>query len=112
MQFPPRVQKYLDRYRAEHTKKSTRLTHMLGIPIIVASLPVIPFAPPVGLGMFGAGWALQFVGHYFEGNKPAFYADPLYLAVGPLWVSLEWAELLTGKRLLTDAGEVAEVSAA
>jgi len=112
MQFPPKIQKYLEQYRAEHTKLSTRMTHMIGIPMIVASLPLLPTVPPVGVGLFVGGWALQYLGHYFEGNKPAFYSDPAYLAVGALWVTLEWAEILTGKKLLPEAGEVAEVAAA
>jgi uncharacterized membrane protein YGL010W len=112
MQFGPKITKYLEQYRAEHTKFSTRLTHMIGIPMIVASLPLLPTAPPVGVGLFAAGWALQYLGHYFEGNKPSFYGDPTYLAVGALWAGLEWAEILTGKKLLPEAGEVAEVAAA
>ena len=49
----------------------------------------------LGGGMFAAGWALQFVGHYvFEKNSPSFYGDPYYLLVGPAWVAAEWLELL------------------
>jgi uncharacterized membrane protein YGL010W len=100
MAFSDKVLGYLEQYRAEHTKLSTRITHMIGIPMIVASLPLIPTVPPVGLGMFTLGWGLQFLGHYFEGNKPAFYSDPLYLAVGPVWVAIEWIELLSGRTIL------------
>ena len=25
-----------------------------------------------GLGLFGVGWVIQFIGHYYEGRKPAF----------------------------------------
>jgi uncharacterized membrane protein YGL010W len=74
---------------------------MIGIPLIVASLPVIPVAPPVGLGMFGVGWTFQFVGHAFEGKKPSFTRDLKYLAIGPVWAGLEWIELLTKKRVYT-----------
>jgi uncharacterized membrane protein YGL010W len=28
-----------------------------------------------GLGLFGVGWVIQFVGHYYEGRKPAFVDD-------------------------------------
>lgn len=107
MQLSPKVMKYLDQYRAEHTRRSTRLTHMIGIPMIVASLPLVPTLPPVGVSMFVGGWALQYLGHAFEGNKPAFYSDPLYLAVGPLWVAAEWAELLTRRKLLPEPAPAA-----
>ena len=38
------------------------------------------------LGLFVAGWVLQFVGHYFEGKKPAFFRNGVHLLVGPLWI--------------------------
>jgi hypothetical protein len=70
---------------------------MIGIPLIVASLPLLPTVPPVGLGMFATGWTIQFVGHYFEGKKPEFARNPINLAIGPMFVAIEWIELLTGK---------------
>src|SRR5262245_60502249 len=107
MPFSDKVLGYLEKYRADHTRLSTRITHMIGIPMIVASLPLIPAIPAVGLSLFAAGWGLQYLGHYFEGNSPSFYGDPLYLAVGPLWVSLEWIELLSGKKILPDVSGAA-----
>lgn len=47
-----------------------------------------------GLGLFVAGWAIQFVGHAFEGRKPAFFDDLKSLLVGPLFVVAEVAFLL------------------
>jgi uncharacterized membrane protein YGL010W len=44
-----------------------------------------------GLGLFVTGWALQFVGHAFEGRKPAFLDDFKSLAIGPLFVVAEVA---------------------
>jgi len=38
------------------------------------------------LAMFVVGWILQFVGHAIEGNQPAFFRNPVYLLVGPLWL--------------------------
>ncbi len=40
----------------------------------------------VALGLFAAGWALQFVGHHFEGRRPAFTRNAMHLLVGPLWI--------------------------
>lgn len=51
-----------------------------------------------GLGAFAIGWAFQFVGHYFEGRKPAFVDDLSGLAIGPLFVVAEIGFLL-GLRL-------------
>lgn len=42
-----------------------------------------------GLGCFGLGWVLQFIGHYYEGRKPAFSDDLVGLLVGPMFVTLE-----------------------
>jgi uncharacterized membrane protein YGL010W len=42
-----------------------------------------------GLGLFVAGWAIQFVGHAFEGRKPAFVDDVIGLLVGPLFLVAE-----------------------
>ena len=42
-----------------------------------------------GVGGFLLGWVIQFVGHYFEGRKPAFFDDVMGLAIGPLFVVAE-----------------------
>ena len=47
-----------------------------------------------GIGMFVVGWAIQFVGHHYEGRKPAFIDDVTGLIVGPLFVVVELAFLL------------------
>lgn len=44
-----------------------------------------------GIGLFVVGWAFQFVGHYFEGKKPAFVDDLMGLLVGPLFLVAEAA---------------------
>ncbi|AGE28462.1 MULTISPECIES: DUF962 domain-containing protein [Pseudomonas] len=47
-----------------------------------------------GVGLFVVGWVIQFVGHYWEGRKPAFVDDVSGLIVGPLFVVAEAAFLL------------------
>jgi len=42
-----------------------------------------------GLGFFLVGWVIQFVGHYYEGRKPAFADDLVGLLVGPMFVVME-----------------------
>jgi uncharacterized membrane protein YGL010W len=44
-----------------------------------------------GLGLFIVGWAIQFLGHYYEGKKPAFVDDLTGLIVGPLFLVAEAA---------------------
>lgn len=42
-----------------------------------------------GVGLFVVGWIIQFVGHAFEGRKPAFVDDLVGLLVGPLFIVAE-----------------------
>ncbi|MBV8081521.1 MAG: DUF962 domain-containing protein [Candidatus Eremiobacteraeota bacterium] len=45
------------------------------------------FTPwPLALGAFVVGWIFQFVGHGYEGKKPAFFTNLVHLLVGPLWI--------------------------
>jgi uncharacterized membrane protein YGL010W len=44
-----------------------------------------------GIGLFVVGWVLQFIGHYYEGKKPAFVDDLVGLIIGPLFVMAEAA---------------------
>jgi uncharacterized membrane protein YGL010W len=47
--------------------------------------------------LFVVGWVIQFVGHRYEGMKPAFFDDAKQLLIGPVFV---WAEafFLAGAR--------------
>ncbi|WP_044870922.1 Mpo1-like protein [Pseudomonas sp. LFM046] len=47
-----------------------------------------------GLALFVVGWVIQFVGHYYEGRKPAFVDDLTGLIIGPLFVVAELGFLL------------------
>ena len=44
-----------------------------------------------GLGLFVVGWVIQFIGHIFEGRKPAFVDDIMGLIIGPLFLVAEAA---------------------
>jgi len=46
---------------------------------------------------FTVGWVIQFVGHKFEGMKPAFFDDAKQLLIGPIFVCAE-AYFLAGAR--------------
>ena len=56
-----------------------------------------------GIGFFVVGWAIQFVGHWYEGRKPAFVDDLIGLLVGPMFVTAEaMFSLGWGKELLAE----------
>jgi uncharacterized membrane protein YGL010W len=51
----------------------------------------------LALLIFAVGWALQFLGHKYEGMKPAFFDDVRQLLIGPLFVCAEAFFLLGAK---------------
>ena len=54
----------------------------------------------IAAAIFVAGWAIQFLGHRFEGMKPAFFDDVKQLLVGPLFVCAEACFLLGARPAL------------
>jgi uncharacterized membrane protein YGL010W len=77
---------FIENYRSKHQHPLNRLTHTIGIPLIVISLPLFLLNWRWALALFVIGWILQFVGHAVEGNQPAFFRNPVYLLVGPWWL--------------------------
>jgi len=47
-----------------------------------------------GAGFFVVGWLIQFIGHWYEGRKPAFVDDVIGLVVAPMFVTAEAMFLL------------------
>jgi len=39
----------------------------------------------LAVAVFVAAWIGQFIGHIFEGKRPSFFTDLVYLLIGPLW---------------------------
>ncbi len=56
--------------------------------IRLAALPTAEWLG-AGVGLFVVGWVIQFIGHAFEGRKPAFVDDLVGLLVGPLFIVAE-----------------------
>jgi uncharacterized membrane protein YGL010W len=54
----------------------------------------------LALVIFVAGWVMQFIGHKYEGVKPAFVDDMMSLLVGPIFVMAEFFFLLGAKKSL------------
>ena len=65
----------------------------------------------VGLGAFAAGWAIQFLGHYYEGRKPAFLDDVRGLIIGPLFVVAEMGFLIGARPEVRTAIDRAQLPA-
>jgi|SRR5215813_13199847 len=76
----------VENYKAKHRHRLNRLSHAIGIPLIIISLPLFFFKWRWALAIFIVGWIFQFAGHLIEGNQPAFFQNPAYLLVGPWWL--------------------------
>jgi uncharacterized membrane protein YGL010W len=89
---------FMENYKAKHQHPLNRLTHSIGIPMIVISLPLLVISWPWPFAFFVVGWIFQFIGHAIEGNQPAFFRNPIYLVIGPLWILTRLAGALRLKR--------------
>ncbi|CAN5571623.1 hypothetical protein BH10ACI2_BH10ACI2_26170 [soil metagenome] len=82
---------WIDEYAESHQNPINQLTHKFGIPMIAIAVLLVPASFLVvgmwrfALGLFVAGWILQFIGHYFEGKPPEFMKDYRFLFVGLRW---------------------------
>jgi uncharacterized membrane protein YGL010W len=77
---------FMEDYKAKHRHPLNRLTHSIGIPMIILSLLLFFFNWRLASVLFVVGWIFQFIGHWIEGNQPAFFRNPVYLIIGPLWI--------------------------
>ena len=81
-------------YRALDPSYGTAMGVVLGasyaLGTAIAALPLPLWAGTAGSLLVG-GWALQLVGHAFEGTKPAFLDDLRGLLDGPLFLIAEVA---------------------
>ncbi len=94
---------HMQLYRAEHRTIGCRLSHMVGVPVIVASFPMLFINWRWAIALFVIGWIIQFAGHYyFEKNRPVLMADPanpLTYFAAVIFVAQEWMSLLSGRGL-------------
>ena|SRR5438477_8746790 len=102
MQPPPRTASFAEKmsyYRSQHTTKGVRATHLVGIPGVAFSIPVVFAKPKVGLPVFLAGWGLQVLGHkVYEKNKPALTAGFFtYQFCGLAFWCEEMVDIIAGK---------------
>lgn len=93
---------HLRYYKSQHKTVGCTVTHMIGVPMIVLSVLLLPFNRKASAQLQLGGWILQFIGHYaFEHNKPVILEmkDPLTLGAALVFVWHEWKRFLTGTSL-------------
>jgi len=94
----PTFGEHMAQYDQEHTRVWNRVLHGVGIPLVFAGVVLVLLAYwRGGLVSFVGGWAMLFLGHRIEGNKPAFFQEPIHFLVGPLWVAREIKDSLSGR---------------
>jgi uncharacterized membrane protein YGL010W len=99
MPFGRTWEEWIAQYARSHQHPVNRFCHMVGIPLIALSIPLflalicVPGLWPLPVGMFGVGWAFQFVGHAVEGKPPEFFRDWRFLFVGLRW----WVAKVRGR---------------
>jgi uncharacterized membrane protein YGL010W len=112
------LEQNLTQYAAYHRDRRNIATHFIGVPMIMfvlgIAMPVVLFvmcataseivarvstgaALGLAVAVFVVGWALQFLGHKFEGMKPAFFDDAKQLFIGPIFVCAEAFFMLGAK---------------
>jgi uncharacterized membrane protein YGL010W len=74
-------------YRDAHRHPVNRALHAIAIPLGFSSLLFVWRRPKLALSLIPAAFALAWVGHLIEGNKPAFVNNPVHVLVAPLWLA-------------------------
>jgi uncharacterized membrane protein YGL010W len=89
-------EQWIAQYAGSHRHPVNRACHTFGIPLILLALltllatPIFPRAWQLAAVLFVLGWALQCIGHAFEGKPPEFFHDWRFLLVGVRWW---WAKM-------------------
>ena len=143
-----KLMKQMDIYQKYHTKKLTKLSHVIGVPCIILAIQILlilfshkvigstilswiilsalmiyyflfdiylglltnfvlislmclaqfllysDYAFILSINLFTLGWILQFLGHYYEGNKPAFFVNFLQMFIAPIFLMAEFVLLI------------------
>jgi hypothetical protein len=82
-------------YDGAHNHPVNRALHMIAIPVGCPSLIVVRSHWIIGLLLIPAAFALAWIGHWIEGNEPAFLTNPAHVFVAPIWM---WRKIFGGSR--------------
>ncbi|HEV8525818.1 MAG TPA: DUF962 domain-containing protein [Terriglobales bacterium] len=84
-------------YDRAHTHPVNRALHAIAIPVGLSSLIVVWFRPLIGVLLVPAAFAIAWLGHLIEGNKPAFLSNPAHVFVAPVWLARKIRARVLGK---------------
>src|SRR5260221_11609192 len=74
-------------YDGAHNHPVNRALHLIAIPVGFSSVVVVWFHWIIALLLIPTAFALAWLGHLIEGNKPAFLTNPAHVFVAPLWMA-------------------------
>src|SRR5436853_581284 len=74
-------------YDGAHNHPVNRALHLIAIPVGFSSLIVVWFHWLIALLLIPTAFALAWLGHLIEGNKPAFLTNPAHVLVAPVWMA-------------------------
>ena len=80
-------------YDHAHNHPVNRALHMLAIPTGFSSIFVVWFHPIIAALLIPLAFAMAWVGHFIEGNKPAFLTNPAHVFVAIDIGQFLWAEV-------------------
>lgn len=93
-------------YRTRHRTPGCKLTHLIGIPLLVAAPFAFIFNRRTGITFTIVGAIFQVAGHaIFEKNQPTLLEtrDPMTIPASLLFILGEWKEVIEG-RWIADNG--------
>jgi hypothetical protein len=73
-------------YDGAHNHPVNRALHMIAIPVGFSSIIVVWWHWILALLLIPTAFALAWLGHLIEGNKPAFLSNPAHVFVAPVWM--------------------------
>ena len=89
-------------YRSRHRTPGCKLTHLIGLPALVATPFCLLFRrdKKLGVGLLLLGLFMQFAGHFFfEKNKPTLIesGDPKVIPASLIFIWGEWLDVFSGQ---------------
>ena len=78
-------------YDGAHNHPVNRALHLIAIPVGFSSIIVVWFHWIIALLLIPAAFALAWLGHLIEGNKPAFLTNPAHVFVAPVWMAKKYS---------------------
>lgn len=66
----------------------------MGLAFVACYLGATYVSFRIEIALFVLGWIFQFIGHFFEGKKPAFFKNAEHLLIGPVWIMNDALKML------------------